>query len=208
MASLPNPAVFATADAAQGEKRLFNEQIQATLTSVGRSLGECRLRRGMMNTELIIRRCKPSDRSAIDALNRSLQAYEASLRLTRIDADAIPSSYVDEIFSRIRKRIGGIVVAEIGVEIVGFIAWIRDEDALELDPPEVVITDLVVSAPHRRSGVGRKLLKAAEAAAVTAGITRISVATLSANTDARAAYEAMGFHQVMVSYEKHLRLLT
>lgn len=162
----------------------------------------------MTNTELIIRRCKPSDRSAIDALNRSLQAYEASLRLTRIDADAIPLGYVDEILSRIRKRVGGIVVAEIGVEIVGFIAWIREEDPLELDPPEIVVTDLVVSAPHRRSGVGRELLKAVEAAAMTAGITRISVSTLSANTDARAAYEAMGFHQVMVSYEKHLRLLT
>lgn len=162
----------------------------------------------MTNTELIIRRCKPSDRSAIDALNRSLQAYEAPLRPTRIDADAIPPSYVDEIFFRIRKRVGGIVVAEIGVEIVGFIAWICDEDPLELDPPEVIVTDLVVSAPHRRSGVGRELLKAAEAAAVTAGITRISVSTLSANTDARAAYEALGFDQVMVSYEKHLRLLT
>ena len=161
-----------------------------------------------MSTELIIRRCNPSDRSAIDALNRSLQAYEASLRLTRIDADTIPSSYVDEIFSRIRKRVGGIVVAEIGAEIVGFIAWIRDEDPLELDPPEVIVTDLVVSPPQRRGGVGRELLKAAEAAAMAAGINRISVSTLSANTDARAAYEAMGFHQVMVSYEKHLRLLT
>jgi len=39
----PTSAVCATADTAQGEKRLFSGQNQATLTSDGRPLGECRI---------------------------------------------------------------------------------------------------------------------------------------------------------------------
>jgi hypothetical protein len=38
----PTSGVWATTDAAQGEKRLFNWQNQVILTSGGRPLGECR----------------------------------------------------------------------------------------------------------------------------------------------------------------------
>jgi hypothetical protein len=37
--------VCANTDTAQGEKRLFNWQIQANVTSSGRPLGECRFKR-------------------------------------------------------------------------------------------------------------------------------------------------------------------
>ena len=40
----PVPAACATADAGRGEKRLLSEKNQAISTSVGRPLGECRLR--------------------------------------------------------------------------------------------------------------------------------------------------------------------
>ena len=40
----PTPTVCATTHAARGGKSLFRGQIQATLTSDGRPLGECRLR--------------------------------------------------------------------------------------------------------------------------------------------------------------------
>jgi hypothetical protein len=42
----PTSGVFATTDAAQGEKRLFNWKNQVILTSDGKLLGECRLQIG------------------------------------------------------------------------------------------------------------------------------------------------------------------
>ena len=47
----PAPGVCATADTAQGEKRLFNWQNQAILTSDGRPLGECRINHGVDGCE-------------------------------------------------------------------------------------------------------------------------------------------------------------
>jgi hypothetical protein len=48
--------VCANTDTAQGEKRLFNWQIQANVTSSGRPLGECRIKPVVW----LSRRAKPS----------------------------------------------------------------------------------------------------------------------------------------------------
>jgi ribosomal protein S18 acetylase RimI-like enzyme len=51
---------------------------------------------------------------------------------------------------------------------------------------------LEVAADHRRTGIGRRLLRAFMAAGVQAGASKMFLTTGAGNTAARALYESMG----------------
>jgi len=58
-----------------------------------------------------------------------------------------------------------------------------------------VLYDLFVSPHQRRVGVGRALLRAAEARAQAEGMARIDLSTAKTNTAAQSLYEAMGWQR-------------
>lgn len=64
------------------------------------------------------------------------------------------------------------------------------------------VYDLVVDPVHRRAGIARALLAAAEAGAGDRGMTLLSVETRESNALARRVYEASGFtvHERLPSY--------
>jgi len=53
---------------------------------------------------------------------------------------------------------------------------------------------LAVAPPHRRQGLGRQLMDWLMATAMEAGVFRINLELRTQNEDARAFYEALGFH--------------
>ena len=59
--------------------------------------------------------------------------------------------------------------------------------------PFAEICGLVVSRPHRRCGLGRRLLAAAEMWAVRCGVSTLRVRSRTDRDDARAFYENLGF---------------
>ena len=58
------------------------------------------------------------------------------------------------------------------------------------------IKDLIVTASARRGGIGKRLLKAVHAWAVSRGIQTIELHVWEANTDTRQFYESIGFMSV------------
>ena len=66
------------------------------------------------------------------------------------------------------------------------------------------MTDLVVAEAHRGSGVGRMLLREAEAHCRSAGLKRLQISALAANGAALRAYEASGFAPHMIILAKDL----
>jgi len=66
------------------------------------------------------------------------------------------------------------------------------------------VTDLVVSVPHRREGIGRALIQAAEASARAAGATRMDLTTGDWRAEAHAFYETLGFQDNGRALKRHL----
>jgi hypothetical protein len=99
-----------------------------------------------------------ADLVVIERLNRQLQEYERRLRPTRRPGRLLPRSYVEGLFRNDRRNTGRLFVAATGTPVVGFLACLLEPDVLERDALRLRISDLVVVAAWRRSGVAAALI--------------------------------------------------
>jgi ribosomal protein S18 acetylase RimI-like enzyme len=99
-------------------------------------------------------------------------------------------------------------VAEVAGDVVGFVCvWARVRpDEPEDDPSAYAyVSDLVVRAVHRRCGIGRRLLSAAEGHARSRGMRSLRISVLARNDAARSLYGSAGFEEYEVELVKPLR---
>jgi len=151
-----------------------------------------------------IRRACVADLDAIARLNRHLQEYERRLRPTRRSGRLLPRSYVEGLLRNGSTRTGRLFVAATGTRVVGFLACLLESDVLERDALRLRISDLVVAAPWRRSGLAAALIGAAEGFARGKGAQWVEITALTQNAAARRAYLALRFHESAVTYERRL----
>jgi RimJ/RimL family protein N-acetyltransferase len=85
-----------------------------------------------------------------------------------------------------------VLVAELDGELVGRLSLARDPHPASR---HVADLGLMVSSRHRRRGIGRALLAAAETWARGAGVTKLELHVFPHNEPARALYGACGFEQ-------------
>lgn len=95
------------------------------------------------------------------------------------------------------------IVAELDGQVVGF-ASLRLVHYLGEDVPYAEISELFVSAPYRRQGIGRALMTELEALARAAGASSIAVLTAPDNDTAVALYRTMGFEAFSIALQKWL----
>jgi GNAT superfamily N-acetyltransferase len=95
-------------------------------------------------------------------------------------------------------------VAELSAEgVVGLVAT-HIVPRLDDDTLTCRITDIVVSAVHRRSGIGSALLAAAEQEARRAGAPRLDLSSGEWRADAHAFYARHGFDSRARAFTKRL----
>ncbi|PYL50486.1 MAG: N-acetyltransferase [Verrucomicrobia bacterium] len=70
------------------------------------------------------------------------------------------------------------------------------------------ITALVVSRKHRRCGIGRALIAAAEKDFVEKRVTRVSLTTRFTREHAHRFYQALGYSRTGFRFAKQLLLVT
>jgi ribosomal protein S18 acetylase RimI-like enzyme len=136
-----------------------------------------------------------------------LQDFERGLDPRMPPGERIADAYLALLFERCRRFDGVVLVAEQGGAVVGFVAvWTRwRSDEPDDDPaPLAFVSDLVVSAPQRRRGIGRALLRAAEACARQAGAPALRLSVKADNAGARALYAREGFGELEIELEKKL----
>jgi len=92
------------------------------------------------------------------------------------------------------RRLGCVLVAEGGAarELRGYAVATFGYD-LEYAGPDAFLTEIFVRPPHRRSGEGRRLLRAITQRMRDGGAGAIHLAVWPANRAARRFYEGAGF---------------
>jgi putative acetyltransferase len=110
--------------------------------------------------------------------------------------------------SRVEEADRAVLIGAVDGDVVAFVdvALIRHSDAGTYHAPGVdaYVEELIVTGSHRRRGVARTLMDAAEAWAREAGARIVTLDTHVTNAPARALYDAIGYREVGVSFLREL----
>lgn len=101
-----------------------------------------------------------------------------------------------------RLVVGGVRLARIDDEPVGFTTFYPEQGVFEQDHSRGIIENLFVVESRRGEGVGTALLEAAVDALQESGADRIALDVLAANEQARSFYRDHGFEPHRVELER------
>ena len=105
---------------------------------------------------------------------------------------ALDSAEVARRFAAVVSAPGhAAMVAEVAGRVAGLV-HVYARPALE-NPAEAIVQALVVDDAHRRGGLGRALMAAAEAWALARGLRSLALSSNVARTGAHAFYHALGY---------------
>jgi RimJ/RimL family protein N-acetyltransferase len=138
-----------------------------------------------------VRRAVPGDASALVELARAVGAEPEGWLITNGDWRT-PSEERRYLRAVRRHTHAAVFVAETADAIVGRISLARDAHPAS---EHVADLGLMVAAGHRRQGVGRALMAAAEAWARETGVHKLELHVFPYNTAAIALYEDMGYER-------------
>jgi GNAT superfamily N-acetyltransferase len=158
----------------------------------GRRSGEPNYRTKVAERMIGLREARVGDAASLASLLTELgyptSEQQASARLAKLHAE--PETRV-------------LVAEDVGGELVG-LAGVRAENLLEHDRPAARLIALVVAESHRRHGIARMLVDAAEAEARARGCSRIVLTSADRRDDAHAFYVAAGYEQTGRRFAKEL----
>lgn len=147
------------------------------------------------------------DAAELRACIVEMQDFERALEPDLPAGEAMADAYLDFIVARAARMNGRLLVAELDGAIVGFVGILPAVPPDEPDEPQApyaYVSDLIVQAAHRRRGIGRTLLDAAEAYARQAGAAVLRINVLANNTGAAALYGRAGFAERLLQLSKRL----
>jgi len=159
-----------------------------------------------------LRAATADDRDALIDLRWELNLAErATVPLPRQDdldpgRDAAALG-MDQIFDRVNRLGGQILVAERDGAILGCVHWHRESASASVKPdrrPQAVLGNLSVTATARGQGIGQALIQEVEAQVKAAGIARLNLNVVAENDRALALYQAQGYGPVEIKMSKAL----
>jgi ribosomal protein S18 acetylase RimI-like enzyme len=158
---------------------------------------------------MILRAALPEDRPALVAFMAALQDFEHEIEPNRTPGAEMAGKHLAGLEAWAAEHPGGgVLVAEIGGALAGFIIFGVTEEFGELVPPETrllgQISDLWVAPTARGRGIASALVDAAEARFREAGLKRVEISALAGNTQAQRLYESLGYGPYHVTLAKGL----
>jgi GNAT superfamily N-acetyltransferase len=136
-----------------------------------------------------------------------LQEFERRIEPRMPPGAAIVEPYLSEMFKRCSECGGRILVAEVDGDVAGYVTIlpkVKSEQVEDGDQEYALISDLVVLEAYRGSGLGRKLLAAAEQYARSCKAKHLRIGVLAGNAVAESLYESAGFAPFYNELEKEI----
>ena len=162
----------------------------------------------------------PADQMSSQPKQLPLQRPEIPIRCAKLsDAPSLASLMCELGYettsTQMRQRLKRILrdkgfrtfVAESDDQVCGMIGTLTHASHEHNDPSGKIIA-LVVSKKHRRSGIGRALIAAAEKDFVERRVTRVSLTTRFTREQAHRFYQALGYSRTGFRFAKELPLVT
>jgi ribosomal protein S18 acetylase RimI-like enzyme len=136
-----------------------------------------------------------------------LQNFEREIDSRMPSGEEIVDDYIVEMLQRCRQCDGQVLVADAGGEIAGYVTILNRVQSDDLDDGNIefgLVADLLVRNAYRGTGLGRKLMDAAESSAREQGVRWLRISVMADNTAARELYASTGFSEIYVELEKEL----
>jgi ribosomal protein S18 acetylase RimI-like enzyme len=160
-----------------------------------------------MSDAVSIRRATLSDMPTIGRLGTLLVRthYDFDAQRFLAPTPGTPQAYGSYLGSLLDDPNIVILVAEKSGEVVGYsYAGNEGTDYMALRGPAGAIYDILVDPPHRREGIGHRLLDATLHALKKLGAPRVVLSTAERNTDAQRLFESAGFRRTMIEMTREL----
>lgn len=163
-----------------------------------------------MTSAIVMRDYAPTDEAALIGLVQDLQRFEGPFYDRLVPAAEIGPWYIERLLAGCANNKGFIRLATRDGTVVGY-ATILTVAAVDVaDDPGVVpfsyayIGELCVAPGQRGGGIGQLLIADCEALARRAGAKWLRISSLSGNQRACRIYQAAGFAEHRVIFEKAL----
>jgi GNAT superfamily N-acetyltransferase len=157
---------------------------------------------------MLVRPYSPeSDAQQLRECMIELQDFERELDPRMPSGDEIADEYIVEMLQRCRQCDGQVLVADIDGVIAGYVTILNRVQSDDLDDGNIefgLVADLVVRKAFRGSGLGKKLMHAAEEYASYNDVRWLRISVMAANQGARRLYSEIGFDEIYIELEKDL----
>jgi ribosomal protein S18 acetylase RimI-like enzyme len=156
---------------------------------------------------IVIREATERDYEALCTLIEEVDKMHRDALPRRFKASEGPARSRNYIVSAILTRDVGLFVAEIEGQPLGFVhVTVRDTPEIPILVPRryAVVDNLAVKSTHRRRGVGRALMKKAEAWAKAQGATSIELTVYNFNEAGQDFYRELGYETLTHHMTKSL----
>ena len=147
--------------------------------------------------QIVLRPASSEQLTLVERFVGDIQTHERARVPELRPAAEIAADYARWLVAEVAARDGVLLLAWDGDVAVGLVAaWPSHDDDPLLAPAHRdhgYVSDLAVAATHRRRGIGRALLAAAEAAMRERGCRQMRVCSKASNVEALGTYAAAGF---------------
>jgi ribosomal protein S18 acetylase RimI-like enzyme len=151
---------------------------------------------------------RPDDLPLVERFVAEIQTHERARVPEVRPATEIAADYARWLVTEVAARDGVLLLAWDGDTAIGMVAaWpARDDDPLLASEHRTYayVSDIAVAEGHRRQGVGRQLLAAAETAMRERGCRQMRICSKAGNVEALATYADAGYAPYEVILWKRL----
>jgi ribosomal protein S18 acetylase RimI-like enzyme len=151
---------------------------------------------------ITIRDATAQDVDTLSDLNRFVQGIHIAALPTHFKHPE-PGAVAESFRSRLARQDVRVWIASIDEVAVGYVVSVlreRPESALCRARRFYEVEEIGVSPAHRRQGVARALVQHLLTEAHSQGVPDIELTSWAFNTDAHAAFQALGFRPMIVRF--------